>query len=213
MNSFTTIYLIRHGDVLYPHDSFGRRLIYDPDAPLTDKGIGQIHALALKLREDGVKFDKIYTSPYVRARQTAEILAGDLDIVTLIDREELVDIRGPHHVGLPWEDAIKGNLPRFDDHESHEQLAVRMQRVFNEIFDLEKGNNVGIVGHGDPIRVLIYRLQNSEGSLPLIAELNTYDYLNKGEAWKLSLNNDRRLVSLDFITTREGRSPRRERED
>lgn len=213
MSSITTIYLIRHGDTEYPTDSSGQKLIYGPEAKLTEKGIQQMHALALRLREAGIQLNTIYTSPFVRARQSAEILARALDISHIIDREDLADIRGPHHIGLAWEKTINGNLPRFTNHETHEQLAARMLRVFYEIYDAERGNHVGIVGHGDPFRVLIYRLQNREGSLPPIAELNTYDYLNKGEAWKLSLDDRRCLVSLDFITTREGRSPRRERED
>lgn len=119
MSISTTMFIIRHGDTLYPTDNLGRKLIYGPDAPLTETGIGQAHSLSFELKKRGIWLDKIYTSPYVRARQTAEIISGDLGVGTLIEREELIDIRGPHHVGLLWEYAINGSLPRFDDHETH----------------------------------------------------------------------------------------------
>lgn len=213
MNTLTTIYLIRHGDTAYPTDNTGRRLIYGPEASLTEIGVQQIHMLASRLREDNVRFDKIYTSPYVRTRQSSGILAEDLGVPIPIVKEELIDIGAPHHVGLLWEDISRGNLPIFDDHETHQQVLERIWRVFYEIYNLEIGNTVGVVSHGDPIRVFMYRLQKSDGFLPPIAALNLYDYLNKGEAWKLSIDGDANLVSLDFITTREGRSSRRERED
>lgn len=213
MESKTTIYLIRHGDVQYPTDTLGRRLIYGPEAELTEKGIQQMHTLAAKLREAGVQLNKIYTSPFVRVRQSAQILAKDLGVPHIIEREDLSDISGPHHVGLVWERAINGNLLNFADHETHEQLANRMLRVFHEIRETERRKTVVIVGHGDPIRVLVYRLQKSDGRLPPIAQLNTYDYLNKGEAWRLALDDRGSLAEVEFITTREGRSTRRERED
>lgn len=213
METLTKLYFIRHGDTAYPTDSLGRKLIYGQKAPLTEIGIRQIQTLASRLKEGGIQFSKLYTSPFVRARKTAEIIAQDLNVPVLIEREELADISGPHHVGLLWERAIKGDLPKFEDHETHEQVADRMMRFYNEIKITEAGNTVGVVSHGDAIRVLIYRLQNSMRLLPPIGELNTYDYLNKGEAWKLSLNNDGNLVEVSFIITREGRSPKRERED
>lgn len=59
-----------------------------------------------------------------------------------------------------------------------------MWQVYQEIYQAERGNSVGIVSHGDPIRVFLYRLVEGWGPLPDISELNKYDYLNKGEAWK-----------------------------
>lgn len=212
MDALTRIYLIRHGDIAYPTDSLGRKLLYGPDEPLTEVGKKQIHALAAALREGNVSFNKIYTSPLVRARQTAKIIADNLGVTSLIEREELTDIHGPHHVGMLWEDVIRGDMPRFDDHETHEQVAERMRRIFFEIHRLNIGGSIGIVSHGDPIRVLLYRLHEGEGPPPDIGKLNEYDYLNKGEAWKFTLN-DRQVVRTEFITTREGRSLKRERED
>jgi phosphohistidine phosphatase len=66
------LYIIRHaiavdeGTVGYESDS---------ERPLTDKGRKKMRAIAKGLRNIGVEFDLILSSPYVRARETAEILA------------------------------------------------------------------------------------------------------------------------------------------
>jgi phosphohistidine phosphatase len=47
----------------------------DSQRPLTDKGRKKMRQIAKGLRALGVEFDLILSSPYVRARETAEILA------------------------------------------------------------------------------------------------------------------------------------------
>jgi phosphohistidine phosphatase len=52
---------------------------YDDDSqrPLTDKGSKKMKKIAKGLHQFGVELDTILTSPYVRARDTAKILAGE----------------------------------------------------------------------------------------------------------------------------------------
>ena len=47
----------------------------DSERPLTDKGRRKMRQIAKGLRNLGVEFDLILSSPYLRARETAEILA------------------------------------------------------------------------------------------------------------------------------------------
>lgn len=63
------LYLIRHGIAV-------ERGIYaqDCDRPLTDKGRDRTQCVAQRLDQLGLHFDLILTSPFLRARQTAEIL-------------------------------------------------------------------------------------------------------------------------------------------
>jgi broad specificity phosphatase PhoE len=67
-----TLVLTRHGltDRSLPEQHLGQRI----DIPLNDDGRAQ--AAALEKRLAGVTFDRIITSPLVRARETAEIVAG-----------------------------------------------------------------------------------------------------------------------------------------
>ena len=66
------LYLIRHG-IAAPRETWiGRR---DADRPLIPKGVSRVECIARGLQSLGVRFDRIVTSPYVRARQTADILS------------------------------------------------------------------------------------------------------------------------------------------
>jgi phosphohistidine phosphatase len=63
------LYFIRHG-IAADRGKYSN----DEERPLIDEGKRKTEKIALKLREIGVKFDIILTSPLVRAYQTAEIL-------------------------------------------------------------------------------------------------------------------------------------------
>jgi phosphohistidine phosphatase len=66
------LYIIRHA-IAVDHGDPG----YEDDSqrPLTDKGRKKMRQIAKGLRTMGVDFDLILSSPYVRAQETAEILA------------------------------------------------------------------------------------------------------------------------------------------
>ena len=69
------IYLIRHSNAVDPGTAE-----YDDDSqrPLTEKGRNKMQKIASALKGLDLKPDLIVSSPYVRARQTAEILAKGL---------------------------------------------------------------------------------------------------------------------------------------
>jgi len=66
------IYIIRHA-IAVEEGTPGYES--DSERPLTDKGRKKMRQIARGLRNIGVEFDLILSSPYVRARETAEILA------------------------------------------------------------------------------------------------------------------------------------------
>lgn len=63
------LYLIRHG-IAADREHFE----HDFDRPLTDRGIEKTSQIAQRLAALGLCFDRILTSPLVRAQQTAELL-------------------------------------------------------------------------------------------------------------------------------------------
>ncbi|MGB7220130.1 MAG: phosphohistidine phosphatase SixA [Vicinamibacterales bacterium] len=69
------LYLIRHGLA----EERGEAWPDDDKRPLTAKGMSRLRKAARGLAELGVSFDVILTSPLVRARQTAEIVAAGFD--------------------------------------------------------------------------------------------------------------------------------------
>ena len=66
------LYIIRHAIAV---DEGASEYESDSERPLTDKGRKKMRQIAKALRNLGVEFDLILSSPYVRARETAEILA------------------------------------------------------------------------------------------------------------------------------------------
>src|SRR5438046_7785006 len=69
------LYLVRHGLAqergdMWPDDS---------KRPLTEEGMSGMQKATRGLARLGVSLDVVLTSPLVRARQTAEIVAGGLD--------------------------------------------------------------------------------------------------------------------------------------
>ncbi len=76
------IYLIRHGLA----GQFGD---YEDDAirPLTEEGVKKTQRVAHRLKELGIRFDRVLTSPYTRALQTAIVLQS----VGLVETSETLD--------------------------------------------------------------------------------------------------------------------------
>ena len=72
------------------------------DIPLNETGIAQAEEAALRFADMGVHIDKVYTSPLIRAVQTAERIAPDAEVVIdnrLIEMDygpyEGMDLRNP----------------------------------------------------------------------------------------------------------------------
>ncbi|HEX7621866.1 MAG TPA: phosphohistidine phosphatase SixA [Anaerolineales bacterium] len=71
------IYLMRHGIAREPD---GQSFEDDRQRPLTTEGSDKIEQIAGRLKKLAVKPDLILSSPYVRAEQTASILAKEFDL-------------------------------------------------------------------------------------------------------------------------------------
>lgn len=65
----TNLYLIRHG-IAAERGSYEQ----DEERPLTPSGDRKTRKVAQRLDQLGIKFDRLLSSPLVRARQTADIL-------------------------------------------------------------------------------------------------------------------------------------------
>jgi phosphohistidine phosphatase len=68
------LYLVRHGVAA----ERGKEWPDDSKRPLTPDGIARLRRSARGLNAIGVSFDQIVTSPLVRTRQTADVLAEEL---------------------------------------------------------------------------------------------------------------------------------------
>jgi phosphohistidine phosphatase len=69
------LYLIRHADAL----ALGERgNTHDSERPLSDKGFAQSKMLGAWMQRKGIALDQVFTSPLLRAHQTAEGMVGSL---------------------------------------------------------------------------------------------------------------------------------------
>jgi len=77
------IYILRHG-IAVNRGTPGYKK--DSDRPLTTEGEEKVHQIAKAMLSMELKFDLILSSPYLRAKHTAQIVAAELDEkVTLTD--------------------------------------------------------------------------------------------------------------------------------
>src|SRR5947209_5196449 len=84
----TVIYVVRHAEVHNPKDIVYGRL---PRFGLSTHGRLQAEAVARFLAQRPV--DAIYTSPLLRARQTAESISAELPQVPLRTTERLLEVK------------------------------------------------------------------------------------------------------------------------
>jgi phosphohistidine phosphatase len=69
------LYLVRHAIAAERGDEWPD----DTKRPLTERGIGRFREVVSGLRALDVAIDEIFTSPLVRARQTAELIAAGIE--------------------------------------------------------------------------------------------------------------------------------------
>jgi phosphohistidine phosphatase len=129
------IFILRHGiAVERGTEGFEK----DSERPLTDKGKRQLRKSAAAMKRLKLRFDLILSSPYVRARQTAEIVADELKL--------------KKHLKLS--DALKS--------ENHPETMIgEMSRL------KPKPENLLLVGHEPYLSHLISQLVSGNGDLAL----------------------------------------------
>jgi phosphohistidine phosphatase len=121
------LYLIRHGVA----EERGEAWPDDTKRPLSDAGASRMRKAARGLARLGVKFDVMLTSPLVRTRQTAEIVAAAFDI-----RPPIVAVESLTPDGSP-------------------------QAVFADLEKQARRRRIALVGHEPGIGELAARLAGS----------------------------------------------------
>ena len=154
----TTVYLARHGESDW---NVARRWQGHADRPLTELGRRQAAELAERLAE--VPLDAVYSSDLLRARETAEAIAGPrgLPVHALRELREIdvgswsgltrpeAEERFPEAY-LRWTQGGHG----WDDGEEYEQMAKRVVDAVLGVAARHPGGCALVVAHGGPIRAL-----------------------------------------------------------
>ncbi|KRN05272.1 phosphoglycerate mutase [Liquorilactobacillus sucicola DSM 21376 = JCM 15457] len=161
MSQVTKIFFIRHGKTEWNLE--GRYQGAKGDSPLLSESYKEIHQLCLFLQE--YRFSRIYCSPILRAKTTAETIAADLhqplevESVASLREFNLGKMEGMKFSEVakryPRElDAFRHHAEKYDpskiNGETFNELFARMTPTIEKIAKLHatKNENVLIVSHG-----------------------------------------------------------------
>lgn len=181
------LYLIRHAESemnLKDHEMIGGRL---NGSPLTKNGGIQPAFLGHRLQKDGIAFDEVYTSPAVRAIQTAEIVCKYLSFPSdrIVQLDLLLELshgewEGRSRLETYSPEVIAGmNADPWNHHapggESQKQVEDRVYSFVEEYLLPRWGQGLvaGVFTHSMAIKCLFRRLMGSDPS----------------ETWKINVDN------------------------
>lgn len=210
----TTFLLIRHGEVEYEYSDTGEKLIYTPKTPLSDLGTKQTKSTVLELFRRGFRPSSIYTSPYVRARQSAEIAAEmfKIDKKSISEESLLCDVNAPGWWGRTFREleSIGGNiyaaLARSGDQDSISDLIRKGKNAVRNIVEGNPRKTVLAVSHGDKIAAINFALLYPDAPDPSYEKLVEAGYPDeKGTVWKYIFNPELEIVGE--VEVIRGRGP------
>ncbi len=153
------IFLIRHGESTSDiEDRYGGHY----DDHLTAGGMKQAQAVAKKLADTGIKI--IFSSPFYRARETAEIISKNLKCRMKIIGDIKERNRYAHLAGMKKSVAAKKHpehVKRLKDHtygveggENYDIFKKRIEKTFEKLTS-EPYDVIAIVTHGGPIGCIL----------------------------------------------------------
>ncbi len=152
------IYIARHGQ---NRDNANGILNGHRDLPLTPLGEGQAHELADGIKERGLTFDAVYTSPLQRAWRTADIVCETLDIEESEVLDSLIERDFGVMTGVPASDIerlcapdiVKSDTITYflspPGAETFPDLLTRARRALDEIRARHESGSVLLSTHGD----------------------------------------------------------------
>ena len=162
------LYIIRHGKT----DMNSKMLMQGrSDNPLNETGIAQAEEAAGRFAGMGVQIDRVYSSPLIRAVQTAERIAPDAELIIderLIEMDygpyEGMDLRNPAPEVMEFfMDFV--NVPAPEGMEPLPDIVERLGRFLEDIACEAEGRNILISTHAIAMKgALQYLTPDSHGS-------------------------------------------------
>ncbi len=162
-----TVILMRHGETEWNRE--GRVMGRNP-VPLSAAGRVQVEAAAEFAR--GLKLNLIVTSPLVRARESAAIVAERLGGIELIEDERLSEVEYGRWEGMTFKALLEDeHYLRYKDQpvtmatpggETLTQAQARGLAAVHDAMHANHGRRVLFVSHGDIIRTVICHFMRLE---------------------------------------------------
>jgi alpha-ribazole phosphatase len=213
----TIIYIVRHAQSVHnaEYDSKKNKVTKTNElgAVLTDLGISQAQKCAQAFKD--IHFNKIFSSDFYRAKQTADIIASEHNLVVTMDKllreRSWGSFDGRLHK-LKWEklrdlqkdlsDKEKMKIKLGEDMESEKQALERFMIFLKGIAISYQGKTILIVCHGNIMRSLLVNLGIAKyDELPGGSIGNTGYYVleNNGKEFVVKESHGVNKVSIDQI--------------
>lgn len=200
----TKLYFVRHGETdLNLQGRCQGRLDY----PLNETGRRQLEETAEKF--DGIEIDKIYSSPLLRARQSAEIIAErkglnvhPLEYIVEIDHGELegmsLDDARKKYAGMLKDWIDRPDTVKFPGGESLDDVRKRMLKGVKEVIMADRGKAVLLLTH----QVLGGVARCHFEGLPLSAMWR--DKLAPGEFFRIDIDEEKEKIEVEKAMVQQG---------
>ncbi|MBC7326537.1 histidine phosphatase family protein [bacterium] len=206
----TRIYLVRHGMTEW---NDGGKMQGRTDVPLNQKGITQAKLLAKRLAN--IPLNAVYSSPLIRAKNTAEIisLTHNLEVV---ETTSLMEADFGKWEGLTLEEIREkwGNALELwyegkaypPEGEGILEMQSRVVEFIENIPTRHKGEEVLLVAHGGPIRAFVCHILGTIKPFRRIkqanANINIFDFYEEW-GWQIVTLNDTCHLSEEIISEME----------
>lgn len=156
------ITFLRHGESV---GNAEHRFQGHADFPLTERGLAQARALAERWQAEGMTFTRAFSSPLLRARQTAETVCAALSVPLELD-PDWMEINNGLLAGLNDEEAEQmAPRPAFitpythtgKTGESRWEVYLRAGRNIQKLLDQPAGKYL-VVAHGGILNMAMYAM-------------------------------------------------------
>jgi broad specificity phosphatase PhoE len=206
------IYFVRHGQTVMNAQGIKQ----GPEGSLSEKGKHQALETAKKFPKHKGRAEIIISSPYVRAKETAEIIAAELSL-PIVYCDFLVERKNPSEViGRPVDDREVRNIVdriensfhddawRYSDEENFTDLKDRCQKLVRYLKSRPE-NKIIVVTHRAFLKIaLAYMLRGEELTASALNTISFFNQLDnagislvqyiphwfKKDEWKLLVFND-----------------------
>lgn len=157
MNS-AKIYIVRHGETDMNRSECLQGHI---NCELNDKGIREANASKALFDAAGIRFDKCFCSPLKRARQTADIISGDTEV---LEEPLITEMHFGSYEGMPYKQIDKPmwdylhfpeSFSQPEGVESAQSLLKRTGDFISRLLESDINGNILVVTHGIALRSIL----------------------------------------------------------
>ena len=190
----TRIYLVRHGDPTRElYDKTG-----DPDLPLSKIGFKKSQLVARHLKKIGA--DTIYSSEFLRAKQTASAYAKKMGIHIRIDARlneiDWANWSRVRYFNLSEKERRK-SLKHFKDLDATlDHMQARVRETLDNIVQKNRGKRIALFTHGNFIRAAVTGILDAD----IIGFLSLEIYQTSVTEIALDKNNDAKINYINAVS-------------